>query len=157
MPSVYVETTIPSYLAAQPSRDLVAAGRQQITWDWWQHAQERFDLFISEVVLQEIRAGDSAAAAKRIELMKELPVLEVTAEVDSLAEFYQRHFGLPQRAKVDIVHIAVAVVHELDYVVSWNCKHIANGEILRRLIEANHAIGRFTPLLYTPAELLDLP
>jgi hypothetical protein len=157
MPSVYVETTIPSYLTAAPSRDLVMAGRQQITRDWWQNAQERFTLYVSEAVLQEIRAGDSVAAARRIELVKGLTVLDVTKEVDSLAEIYQRHFGLPQRARTDIVHIAVAVVYELDYVVSWNCKHIANAQILRRLMDVNYTLGRFTPLLCTPAELLELP
>ena len=157
MPSLYVETTIPSYLTAAPSRDLVVAARQQVTRDWWQNAQERFNLYVSEAVLQEIRAGDSVAAARRIELVRGLTVLDVTKEVDSLVEIYQRHFGLPQRARTDIVHIAVAVTYELDYVVSWNCKHIANGHILRRLMEVNHTLGRFTPLLYTPAELLERP
>ena len=157
MPSVYVETTIPSYLAAAPSRDLVVAGQQQITHTWWQAAKERFSLYVSEAVLQEIRAGDSAAANRRMELVEGLTVLDVTTEVDSLVEIYQRHFGLPQRARTDIVHIAVAVAYELDYVVSWNCKHIANGQILRRLMEVNQTLGRFTPLLYTPVELMELP
>jgi predicted nucleic acid-binding protein len=157
MPSVYVETTIPSYLAAAPSRDLIVAGQQQITHTWWQTARERFELFISEAVLQEIRAGDPVAAARRMELVKELAVLDVTKEADSLVEIYQRQFNLPHRAKADMVHIAVAVVYELDYVVTWNCKHIANWQILRRLMEVNHSLGRFTPLLYTPAEFLELP
>jgi predicted nucleic acid-binding protein len=157
MPSAYVETTIPSYLAAVPSRDLIIAARQQVTRDWWQYARGRFDLYVSEAVLQEIRAGDAATAAKRIELVEGLTVLDVTKDVDSLVEVYQRHFGLPQRARTDIVHIAVAVAYEVDYVVSWNCKHIANGQILRRLIEVNQTLGRFTPLLYTPAELLEVP
>ncbi len=157
MLSIYVETTIPSYLAAAPSRDLVVAGQQQITHTWWQNARERFELFISEAVLQEIRAGDPVAAARRMELVKELAVLDVPKEADSLVEIYQRQFNLPQRAKADMVHIAVAVLYELDYVVTWNCKHIANWQILRRLMEVNHSLGRFTPLLYTPAEFLELP
>jgi predicted nucleic acid-binding protein len=155
MPSVYVETTIPSYLTAAPSRDLIVAGHQQITHTWWQTAKDRFDLYISEAVLQEIRAGDSVAAAKRLETVRGLTVLDVTNEVDALVEVYQRHFGLPERSRTDIVHIAVAVVYEVDYVVSWNCKHIANGQILHRLMEVNQTLGRFTPLLYTPGELVD--
>ncbi len=157
MASVYVETTIPSYLTAVPSRDLVTAGRQQVTHDWWQTAKERFELFISEAVLQEIRAGDAEAATKRMKLVEGMTVLDVTQEVDSLAEIYQQRFNLPQRARTDVVHIAVAVVYELDYVVTWNCKHIANGQIFRRLIEVNRSLGRFTPLLYTPAELVEIP
>ena len=157
MASVYVETTIPSYLAATPSRDLVTAGRQQVTHDWWRTAKERFELFVSEAVLQEIRAGDAETAARRMKLVEGITILDVTKEVDSLAEVYQQRFNLPQRARLDVVHIAAAVVYELDYVVTWNCKHIANGQILHRLIEVNHLLGRFTPLLYTPAELLELP
>jgi hypothetical protein len=153
MSSVYVETTIPSYLAAFPSRDLIVAGQQQITHNWWRTARERFDLFVSEAVLREIRAGDPATAARRVEIVKGLPVLDVTKEVDSLVDIYQEKFNVPRRAKTDIVHIAVAVVYELDYVVTWNCRHIANGHIVRRLMEVNHSLGRFTPLLYTPAEL----
>jgi hypothetical protein len=157
MASVYVETTIPSYLAAAPSRDLVTAGRQQVTHDWWRNARERFELLTSEAVLQEIRAGDQETAARRMKLVEWMTILEVTPEVDSLAEVYQQRFNLPQRARMDVVHIAVAVVYELDYVVTWNCKHIANGQIFRRLIEVNRSLGRFTPLLYTPAELLEVP
>jgi hypothetical protein len=157
MPSVYVETTIPSYLAASPSRDLIVAGQQQLTYTWWQTAKERFELFTSEAVLQEIRAGDPDAAAKRIKLVEGLTILDVTNEVDSLTEIYQRQLNLPQRARMDIVHIAVAVVYELDYVVTWNCKHIANGQILSQLMKVNASLGRFTPLLYTPTELSELP
>ena len=157
MPSVYVETTIPSYLTAAPSRDLVTAARQQVTHDWWRTARARFELFTSEAVLQEMRAGDPEAAAKRLKLVEGLTILDVTKEVDSLAEIYQQRFDLPLRAKMDIVHIAVAVVYELDYVVTWNCKHIANWQILRLLTEVNHSLGRFTPLLCTPDELLELP
>jgi len=166
MPSVYVETTIPSYLTSAPSRDLVVAGQQQITHDWWQTAKERFELYVSEALLQEIRAGNPEMAAKRLKIVEGLTVLDITEEVDSLAEIYQRQFHLPSRARTDFVHIAAAVVYELDYVVTWNCKHIANAHVLRQLITAhvlrqlitiNNSLGRFSPLLYTPTELLELP
>jgi hypothetical protein len=157
MPSVYVETTIPSYLTSAPSRDLIVAGQQQITHTWWQTAKERFELFISEAVLQEIRAGNPEAAAKRMQVVEGLTILDVTKEVDSLVEIYQKRFQIPQRARMDIVHIAVAVVYELDYVVTWNCKHIANWQIIHSLMEVNRSLGRFTPLIYTPVELLELP
>jgi hypothetical protein len=154
MPSVYVETTIPSYLTAAPSRDLIVAAQQQITRDWWSTAKERFELFVSEAVLQEIRAGDPQMASRRMEIVSGLPVLDVTREVDSLVEVYQGRLGLPDRARPDVVHIAVSVVYELDYLLTWNCAHIANGHVIRRLMRVNDELGRFTPLLLTPDQLL---
>ena len=157
MASVYIETTIPSYLAARPSRDLIVAARQQTTHDWWQTAPERFDLSVSEAVLQEIRAGDPETAARRIEFVRGLPVLDINDEVDLLVELYEKRLGLPSRAKTDIVHIAVSVFYELDYLATWNCAHIANGHVIRRLMAVNNELGRFTPILLTPDELLAEP
>jgi len=157
MPSVYVETTIPSYLVAAPSRDLIVAARQQTTHDWWRTAADRFELFVSEAVLQEISAGDPEMAVRRMKVVDRLPALDVTEEVDSLVEVYQECLGLPDRARTDVVHIAVSVVYELDYLVTWNCAHIANGHVIGRLMEVNHGLARFTPLLLTPDYLLESP
>lgn len=154
MPTVYVETTIPSYLTAAPSRDLVVAAQQQITREWWATAKDRFELFVSEAVLQEIRAGDPDMTARRMQIVDGLPVLDVTSQVDSLVEVYQERLGLPDRARPDIVHIAISVAYELDYLLTWNCAHIANGHVIRSLMEVNHVLGRFTPLLLTPDQLL---
>jgi hypothetical protein len=154
VPTVYVETTIPSYLTAAPSRDLVVAAQQQITREWWATAKDRFELFVSEAVLQEIRAGDPDMTARRMQIVDGLPVLDVTSQVDSLVEVYQERLGLPDRARPDIVHIAISVAYELDYLLTWNCAHIANGHVIRRLMEVNHVLGRFTPLLLTPDQLL---
>jgi predicted nucleic acid-binding protein len=155
MASVYVETTIVSYLTASRSRDLVVAAKQQITRDWWQVARTRFDLFLSEVVLAEIRAGDPAEAVRRLEAVKGLPCLDLSPEVYLLANTYRQQLGLPEKAAADVMHIAVAVAYELDYLVTWNCAHIANGYVLRRLMKVNAGIGRFTPLLLTPEELVE--
>jgi len=157
MPSVYVETTIPSYLSASPSRDLVVAAQQQITHDWWRTATQRFDLFVSELVLAEIRARDPEFAARRVEAVRGLPVLGQNDDVRSLVRIYRERLGLPDRARTDVVHIAFAVAYELDYLVTWNCAHIANGHVLRRLMEVNRSLGRFSPLLLTPGELLETP
>lgn len=157
MASVYVETTIPSYLTAAPSRDLIVAAHQQITHDWWRTAAERFELFISEAVLDEIQAGNPELAVRRLELVKGLPVLTVNDDVRSLIGIYEERLGLPSRAGTDVVHIALAVAHEVDYLATWNCAHIANGEVLRRLIKINEGLGRFSPLLLTPDELLEHP
>jgi predicted nucleic acid-binding protein len=155
MSSVYLETTIPSYLAAYPSRDLIIAAHQQITQDWWHSARHRFDLYISEAVLDEIRAGDAEAAARRLEYVNNLSVLEVSRDVTVLVEAYNDRLGLVGRARADLVHIAFAVAYKMDYMVTWNCRHIANGVMIRRLADANAALGRATPVIVTPEELLE--
>lgn len=157
MPSVYLETTIPSYLAAHPSRDLIIAAHQQITHDWWRNARKRFDLYISEALLDEIRGGDANAASRRLELVQGLPILELNDDVRRLVHEYDQRLGLGGRARADLPHIAFAVAYEMDYLVTWNCRHIANGEVIRRLLESNSELGLSTPLLVTPEEILTGP
>lgn len=156
MPTVYLETTVPSYLAALPSRDLVVAAHQQITHEWWQSARRRFDLFVSETVLAEIAGGDPEAAARRTLIVQGLPVLPLTDDILALIREYDRRLGLTSRGRTDLPHFAFAVAHEMDYLVTWNCQHIANGEVIRRLMEANSELGRWTPLIVTPEELLEV-
>jgi hypothetical protein len=153
MATVYLETTIPSYLAGRLSRDLIAAAHQQITHEWWGRAKERFDLFISEAVLEEIRAGDSSLAARRLDLVAGLPVLAVRDDVRALVRIYYDELGLPPQAGADVLHIAFAVAYKLDYLVTWNCKHIANGQVIRRLLTLNQKLGKASPVIVTPEEL----
>ena len=157
MTSVYLETTIPSYLAAHASRDLIVAAHQQITHDWWHRAWDRFDLYISEAVLDEIRGGDSDAAVRRLEIIEGLPVLALTDDVRNLVHEYDQRLVLVGRGRVDLPHFAFAVAYEMDYLATWNCRHIANGEIIRRLMDANTELNRSTPLIVTPEEILDIP
>jgi hypothetical protein len=157
MPTVYVETTIPSYLAAQPSRDLIVAAHQQITHEWWRDARERFELFVSEAVLAEIRAGDPDMVIRRLELVDGLPILELNNDVRTLVRAYDQHLGLRGRARADVPHFAFAVAYRLDYLVTWNCAHIANGEVIRRLLAVNANLNRTTPLIITPEEILESP
>ena len=154
MASVYLETTIPSYLAARPSRDLVVAAHQQITHDWWDNAKNRFDLYISEAVLDEIRRGDPVYAARRMEFVAELNILKLTEDVAFLIHEYSRRLGLVGPAASDVPHFAFAVAYNIDYLVTWNCKHIANGQVVRRLAKANQEIVRPMPIICTPEELL---
>ena len=151
--TVYLETTIPSYLAGRPSRDLVIAAHQQITHDWWRHAKKYFDLYVSEAVLEEIRAGDPALASRRLEIVEGLPVLELRQDVRDLVRIYSERLNFPPQARADVLHIAFAVSYKLDYLVTWNCKHIANGHSIRRLLRINQEIQRPTPVILTPEEL----
>ena len=157
MLSVYLETTIPSYLAADSSSDLVVAAHQHISREWWKTAHEQFDLFVSEAVLSEARAGDPEVASKRLELIDDLPVLQLNEDVRSLTRKYDQELGLQGRARADLPHFAFAVAYEMDYLVTWNCTHIANGTVIRRLLFLNDQLGRFTPLIVTPEEILESP
>jgi hypothetical protein len=150
-----LESTIPSYLAAWPSRDLIVAAQQQITHEWWRQARPDFDIYISPVVLGEIREGDPDAAARRLALVEGIPLLAVTEGVEALAREYENRLGLPPAARVDLLHLACAVVYPIDYLLTWNCAHLANGRVIQRLHVVNGELGRRTPIILTPAELLD--
>jgi predicted nucleic acid-binding protein len=150
---VYVETTIPSYLTAWPSRDLIRAAEQQQTAMWWARRAE-YDLVGSELLLEECRAGDPAAASARLEAIASLPLLEPGKDVAALADALVREVPLPPNAVADAMHIALAAVHGAELLVTWNCRHIAN-PILRPRVEAVcRAAGYEPPAICTPAELL---
>src|SRR5439155_12006230 len=151
-PTVYVETTIPSYLTAWPSRDLIRAAHQQITREWWMR-RDSFDLYSSRLVVQECEAGDTQAAADRLAALAGIPLLEQESEAGELADALLRDVPLPQKAAADALHIATAAVHGMQYLLTWNCTHIAN-VVFRPQIEAVcRAAGYEPPLICTPEEL----
>lgn len=150
---VYLETTIPSYLTAWPSRDLVRAAHQQITREWWEQRRNAFELFISQVVVRECQAGDAAAATDRMEALRDLPLLEQTKEATALAQSLVEEVPLPDRAAVDALHIAVATVHGMDYLLTWNCTHIANAALRGQIESVCRASGYEPPTICTPEEL----
>lgn len=152
--TTFIETTIPSYLAARTSRDIVVAGHQQITHDWWQHYQARYDLFISEAVVREAMKGDSGAAERRMEYIVNLPILPVTREIMALAEQYLALLSIPKKATLDAVHLACCVKHKMDFMLTWNCKHLAHGSVIKRVNEYNMEHGLFLPTIVTPDELM---
>ena len=154
MSTVYLETTIPSYLAARSSRDIIIAAHQQITRDWWRNARERFDVYISDAVLTEICLGDPDVVARRLAIVEKLPVVEIDNEVQDLVSIYAQRLGLTGRAQIDLPHIALAVAYSMDYLVTWNCAHIANGEVIRRLGAINSELRLHMPVIVTPEELL---
>jgi hypothetical protein len=156
-PSVYVETSVFGHLAARPSAHLVTAANQQVTREFWDDHRARFDLFVSLAVVDECTAGDVEAAAERAAYLQGIPVLGVDDRVLSLAQSLMTGMPLPERAAVDAVHIAVAAVNGVDYLVTWNCRHIAN-PALRGTIEAVcRAAGCVPPAICTPPELIEVP
>ena len=127
--TVYLETTVISYLTAWLSRDLIRVAHQQITQDWWVNRRNDFELFVSEFVINEISAGDPGAAAKRLDALDGISLLDANASLETLASRLIRDQALPQKAVTDALHFSVAAVHKIDYLLSWNCRHIANAEM----------------------------
>ena len=153
-PRLYIETTIPSYLTAWPSRDLVRAAHQQTTREWWEQRRAEFDVFVSEIVVDECQGGDPAAAEKRLEVIRNLPLLEETAEAISLAKSLLREVPLPEQAAVDALHIGIAAVQGIDYLLTWNCAHIANAFLRFRIESVCREHGYEPPIICTPDEIL---
>ena len=151
---IYIETTIPSYLTARPSRDIVQAARQQLTREWWDVERRNYDLCISQIVLDEAAAGDAEAAQRRMAVIDTLPLLDLTFEVDGLAETIMQSGLLPVSASRDAVHIAVTAVHQVHFLLTWNCRHIANAIIFRDLQHVIMSAGYDMPVICTPEELL---
>jgi hypothetical protein len=157
MRRVYVETTVISYLASRPSRDVVVAGRQQVTQAWWETRRPAFDVVVSQLVLDEAGAGDPQAAERRLTLVAGLPLLEITSAVESLAASLIEEVPLPPQAGADAAHIAVAASHGVDFVLTWNVAHIANAVLRRRVEAVCRRHGYVAPILCTPDELMEDP
>jgi len=152
--TVYIETTIFSYLTSRPSKNLVAAAWQQITSDWWRNQRGRFELYISELVVAEAERGNSEAATKRLEQLQGIPELSITEEAIALADKLIKKGAVPLKAADDAMHIALAAVHDIDYLLTWNCRHIDNAEakpLIRKVCEDSDYTY---PEICTPHELM---
>lgn len=154
-PKVYVETSIPSYLTAWRSRDIVIAGNQETTREWWDR-REDFELFISEFVLEEASGGAPEAAERRLEVLSGIPEIEISEEVELIAQELLLHASLPPRAKIDALHIAMAAIGGMDYLLTWNCAHIANPAFRSRIEAVIRSFGYEPPIICTPLELLEI-
>lgn len=139
--TVYIETSVISYLTARPSRDLVIAGHQQTTQDWWETRRASFDLYVSDLVLKEAGGGDPQAASERLKILNEIELLEITQEALDLAQALVEKAVLPQKASADALHIAVAFTNGVDFLLTWNCKHIANATMRGRIEAVSRDYG----------------
>lgn len=154
-PSVYVETTIISYLVGWLSRNsLIVAANQELTRQWWSSRRHDFELFASTVVVDEARKGDEVLAVERMQFLREVQLLDVSAEARSLAAELLRKTGIPAKAQLDALHIATAAVNGMTYLLSWNCAHIANAVTLPRVYDICRANGYEPPFVCTPQELM---
>lgn len=153
-PKVYVETSVISYLASYPSRDLIVAANQQLTHVWWQTCRTEFDLYISQLVTREAGAGDKNAAQQRLALLADLPLLALDEMAFQLAERLIQAGALPTSSKEDALHIAIAATNGIDYLVTWNFKHIANAVMRAKVEYLCREADYEPPTICTPQELL---
>ncbi|MCI5219296.1 MAG: hypothetical protein D3914_08935 [Candidatus Electrothrix sp. LOE2] len=151
--TVYIETSVISYLTSRVSRNLIAAARQQITQTWWD-SRLSYDLYISEAVSLECAAGDPDAAKKRLDAIEGLSLLRTTKEAMKLSKGMVERGIIPVKAAEDSLHISIATIHGMDFLLTWNCKHIANPEIQRQIALYLEEQGLFLPFICTPEELL---
>jgi predicted nucleic acid-binding protein len=152
---VYIETSVISYLTSRPSQDIVIAGHQQTTRDWWATYRAQFDVVASQLVVQEASAGDPQAAQQRLAVLAELELLAVSAEAMALAQALVNSGPLPSQAAEDALHIAIAVTNGIDYLVTWNCRHLANASMRKDIDRICRLRGYEPVVICTPEELLE--
>lgn len=151
--SVYVETSVISYYAARPSRDIVTAARQTITQEWWNEARERYEIYISVLVAEGVNAGDAVAAQRRLDAISGLPILEINQAAESLAKHLIDKGLIPETSAEDALHIALATVHGMEFLLTWNFRHINNAEAKAQIGAAIQTLGYECPVICSPEEL----
>ncbi len=153
MATVYIETSIIGYMTARSSDAIVFLARQQLTRQWWNGHRDRYDLVTSQLVIDEVGAGDPTAAQERLVLLEDVPLLDIQhSDVQMIADELVVNHLLPQKAAADARHVAVSAVFGVDYLLTWNCKHIANAETLPRIYRMIREAGFEPPLVVTPEE-----
>jgi predicted nucleic acid-binding protein len=152
--TIYIETSIVSYLTARPTNDLLAAAWQKTTVDWWDTQRHRFDLYTSDVTFEEAERGNSEAAARRLEALAGIPILPITEDIAALSKALLQGGAVPAKALDDALHIAISAVHGIDYLLTWNFRHLDNAET-KPIIRSVCAIHGYTSSeICTPQELM---
>lgn len=154
-PKLYVETTIIGYLAGRASRDVVTAGHQKITQQWWKKRRHAFDLYSSDVTVDEASVGEEAQARERLSHLTEIPLLDLTTEALALARQLLKRKALPAKAEADAFHLAISAVNGMDYLLTWNCAHLANASLRPFIDKVCKRAGYRCPIICTPEELLE--
>lgn len=153
-PRVDIETSVVGFLSSRPSSNVHVASKQVTTAEWWEAERPRFELHVSRIVVDEVSAGDPRAAKERLDLIAELPRLASSDAALELAEALMRDAGLPPKAEAEAAHMALAAVHGMDYLLTWNCKHIANAVLRPNIVRIVLGAGYQAPIMCMPEELL---
>jgi hypothetical protein len=155
-PKVYLETTIISYLTSRPSRDIITAAHQQSTQEWWEIRRNKFDVYVSQIVIQEAGEGDDDAITRRLDVIENIAQIEIQPEAVSLAQALITDGLIPEKAAADALYIAIATVQGMDYLLTWNLKHIANAAMRNAIADACRQRGYEPPIICTPEELMEV-
>lgn len=153
METVYIETTIVSFLVANPSRDAILGAHQQLTRQWWQNQRSAYQCLVSDETLTEAARGDAEQARLRLEALQKLPTLPITPEVENLADAILQSGSLPAAARSDAIHVAAATLAKVDFLLTWNCRHLANPHLQKQLRALMAARSLTLPEICTPIEL----
>jgi predicted nucleic acid-binding protein len=153
-PTIYIETSVISYLAGRKSRDLFILTRQEMTHLWWESFRDKYALFTSEIVVMEAGKGDPDAVARRMSYLQDVPILEYTIKIEEVVSLYMLHMNYPEKAVLDAFHLAFSVQSGLDYLLTWNCTHLANEFFQRKLVKLNSDHSIKTPLIVTPEDMI---
>ena len=155
MKSIYIETSIVSYLRQRPSPHVVTAARQLLTHRWWNEERTNFNLVTSQYVVDEAADGDPRLAAERAQVLDGIALLQLDSQIGVIADEIMRRAILPPKASVDALHIAATAYHRVDYLLTWNCRHIANGRTLPRIYDVLVDLGYPLPFVCTPEEMVN--
>ena len=153
--TVYLETTIPSYLAARTSNNIIIAGKQATTHEFFENHRHKYDLVISRFVLDECSKGDPSAAKRRLDWLQGIALLPIALDVQKLADIYLRLLSIPEKSKIDAQHLAICCVHEVDILLSWNCSHLGI-DSMKHVEKYNNYNGLHTPRMITPDFLVEV-
>ena len=154
MDTVYIETSIVSYLRQRPSAQVVMAARQLLTHEWWNNERSKYELVVSQYVIDEASAGDPTLAEERLESLDGIPLLPLAPEIAQIADEIMNRAILPAKARTDALHIAIVAHHRIQYLLTWNCRHIANATILPRIHRLLNDLSIPIPIICTPEEMI---
>ena len=152
-PTVYIETTVVGHLTSRLPNDIVVAGQMLVTRQWWGQSRSNFEAFISELVLQEVAQGDSTAAAERLEIIAAIPSAPILDSARQLASALVARHALPEKAIIDALHLAICATNGFEYLLTWNCRHLANATRQKAIAEICMASGYNVPVICTPQQL----
>jgi len=153
--SIYIETTVPSIITSRPSRDIRNLYRQEISKEFWEYERQKYNLYISQYVVEECKRGDEDAAKRRLELIKDIPSLPTSEDVENLAEKYYKCLGISKKAKTDCFHLAISVIGKMDYLMSWNMTHLGE-RYFNEVAEYNYKNSLWLPRMHTPDAIMDI-
>ncbi|MBO1350563.1 MAG: type II toxin-antitoxin system VapC family toxin [Hormoscilla sp. GUM202] len=153
--TIYIETSILGYLTARATNNLILAANMKVTQDWWDSRRSSFALYTSEIVWDEAAKGDREIAAQRLSLLQPLMILDMTESAITLAQKFLQQSNLPLKASNDALHMAIATVYGLNYLLTWNCKHMANAQIQIKLSKISSEFGYNLPIICTPYQSIE--